>query len=129
MKNLSLKELLKKTILYKIYRFLKTINPFSVEYNYGYICRPKKIELLYKKLNKKNPIQKNSQIQKLSEKPKKYIFIGDKNVSSTMRIAVFGDIINKLQNDNTYSFYVSRELINKKNEKLHKIYFMINKIF
>ena len=40
-KNLLLKEQLKKTFLFKIYRFLKNKNPFKVEYDYGYICKPK----------------------------------------------------------------------------------------
>lgn len=128
MKNLLSKEQLKKTFLFKIYRFLKNINPFKVEYDYGYICKPKQIERLYNKLNKQFPLQNNSQTNNTSSKPKRYLFIGDKNISSTMRIAVFGDIISRLKNDNTYSFYVSRELINKKYEKLHKIFFKINKI-
>jgi len=128
-KNLLSKEELKKTSLFKFYRFLKNKNPFRVEYNYGYICNSKQIEKLHKDLITKYPISNNSKIDKSLELPKRYIFIGDKNISSTMRIAVFGDIISRLKNDSKYSFFVSRELINKKYTKLHKIFFKINKIF
>ena len=112
-----LKEKINNTFLIEIFRFIKNINPFRVEYNYGYLCKPNKINKLHEYLIKKFPLKDYSQTDSNSGKPKRYIFIGDKNISSTMRIAVFGDIITRLQSNPTYQFFVSRELINKKYEK------------
>ena len=71
-------------------------------------------------------VENNKNIEYSSEKEDQFIFIGDKNIDSTMRVAVFGDIdLGHTSKDCV--FYTSRVLNNKKLEWIHKLYFRLNK--
>ena len=99
----------------------------KIPYDTGYIRGNKRIKRALKKIM--NNQNKNfKQIQYNPDKKDIYIFIGDKNIDSTMRKAVFGDIDNNNVNDHECIFFTSRELKNKNLKKFHDFFFKVNKI-
>lgn len=117
--------------LKKIILFIKTpiknvyqrIIYYSVSYDYGYIHTNEQVNDLYLRINKNKKYPKQAYSK---EKKDKFIFIGDKNLHSVMRIAVFGDVINK-NSENDCVFFTTRQLKNKKFNQIHDAYFRLNK--
>lgn len=113
-----------KIIIKRIIKIFKWIeNRYNVNYEYGWLHKQKDIEKFRNKVLKDYRICERFDIQKET----KFIFIGDKNLNSTMRIAVFGDIDRKNVEEFNCSFYTTRVLKNKKLEKAHKLYWKINR--
>lgn len=119
-------DLLKKAFLFiknPIKKVYQRIIYYSVSYDYGYIHTDEQVNDLYLRINK-NKKYKEQEYSK--NKKDKYVFIGDKNLHSIMRIAVFGDVVNK-NAKNDCVFFTTRQLKNKKLKRIHDAYFRLNR--
>lgn len=116
---LSIKNRIKKFYQYYILYY-------NVTYDYGYINSSDQVNDLYLKINKHNKHNKHNKQEYSNDKKDKFIFIGDKNLHSIMRVAVFGDVDQKnVKKDCT--FFTTRQLKNKRLKLFHDKYFKINK--
>ena len=92
---------------------------------YGYIRSKFKVNVLYRKLERKYPA-----VKRITYNPKKqnqFVIIGPKDMNNVVRKAVFGDIeLGQLGNYDC-SFYITHTLKNKSKQKVHDLYFKINR--
>ena len=105
--------------------FLREIKEgYGSTYQYGYIHSRTQVRHLLKWIQKKAPSIRCPYDPK---KKDQYIFIGDKNTDSSMRVAVFGDIDlgNVREHDCTY--LTCRILKNEKLRKYHSLFFRLQK--
>ena len=114
--------LLIKNRIKKVYQ---RIIYYTVSYDYGYIHTEEQVNDLYLKINKNQKQEKHAYS---NDKRDKYVFIGDKNIHSIMRVAVFGDVDhNNVKHD--CAFFTTRQLKNKKLKRIHDVYYRLNKKF
>lgn len=106
----------------RIKKVYQRIIYYTVTYEYGYIHTEEQVNDLFLKINR----IKNQQKQAYSkDKKDKYVIIGDKNLHSIMRVAVFGDVDQKNVNKDC-TFFTTRQLKNKRLKRIHDAYFRLN---
>lgn len=96
---------------------------YSQTYKYGYIYREQDVKRFLKKIGKSKHLPYNMKREDL------FIFIGDRNPDSTMRKAVFGDIDAERVKQHKCVFYTTHVLKESKWQRVHDLYFKINKFF
>lgn len=108
----------------KICKFLEPYR-YIVNYEYGWINTKKSVEKFRQKT-----IGKYDKCAKVydANKQDKFIFIGDKNLDSTMRRVVFGDIDQQNIIGSNCKFYTTRVISGGEwLKKLHTLFWKINK--
>ena len=114
---MEIKKIIKKSpFLYEV------IRSYLVRFDYGYLYTKTEVKHFLRSLKKNRAI-----CQYDPAKPDVYIIIGDKNLDSTLKKAIFGDIAQGICQENSV-FFTTRVLKNSKLKKLHRLYFKINKI-
>ena len=110
-----------KKIKRKIYKTLRKYRD-EVHYDYGWINSERSVEKF------KSEIMKCENQQDYDEnKEDCFVFIGDKNLDSTMRTVVFGDIDQKNIGSNC-KFYTTRIIDrNERLRKLHALFWRVNR--
>ncbi len=110
-----------KTLLKKNKLIYEIASSYIVRDDYGYLRSKGEVSRFLKRLDNISDIYEYD-----PSKKDIFIFIGDKNKDSTLRVAVFGDI-DEGNCKKECKYYTTRELVDDKLKKIHKIYFDINK--
>ncbi len=113
-----------KKILKKNTQIRNLAEGYGSSFLYGYIHSDYQVRKFVKRLKKREP-QKKSPYS--GNKEDVFVFIGDKNIDSTMRVAVFGDIDEKKVKNHNCIYYTARMLKNEKYRKIHDLHFKIHK--
>lgn len=95
---------------------------FHVNHTYGYIYSEKQVGRFLSVL-RKGLLNYNYDPTKKDY----FVFIGDKNLTSTMRVAVFGDIDEGNVNEHDCVFYTTHVLKDESHARLHDLYWRLNK--
>ena len=102
----SIKQYLKNTFVFSAYTFIRCSLLYRVSYTYGWCCKPYLVNRLYRKTF----FAAKGTATAGEGREKRFIFIGDKNENSTMKVAVFGDIVEHAEANSRCQFYTTHKL-------------------